>query len=132
MGSWPRWFALRPLLPLPRKSCLPGSLPSDLMDLRAGVSLLVLLFPAFKIVGDANMNDLPAPPEVVLVCVARLLLGHAALLSQPFRDGGPNETVRHSQNEWVVGDVHTNGIEGVWASSSDPSWAFSTRSPQSI
>ena len=25
-----------------------------------------------------------------------------------------HETVTHSQEEWVVGDVHTNGIEGVW------------------
>ena len=26
-----------------------------------------------------------------------------------------HETVRHSTEEWVVGDVHTNGIEGVWS-----------------
>ncbi len=26
-----------------------------------------------------------------------------------------HETVNHSQEEWVVGDVHTNGIEGVWS-----------------
>jgi len=26
-----------------------------------------------------------------------------------------HETVNHSAEEWVVGDVHTNGIEGVWA-----------------
>ena len=26
-----------------------------------------------------------------------------------------HETVRHSIEEWVVGDVHTNGIEGVWS-----------------
>ena len=26
-----------------------------------------------------------------------------------------HETVNHSQEEWVVGDVHTNSIEGVWA-----------------
>ena len=26
-----------------------------------------------------------------------------------------HETVRHSEEEWVVGDVHTNGIEGVWS-----------------
>ena len=25
------------------------------------------------------------------------------------------ETVNHSEEEWVVGDVHTNGIEGVWS-----------------
>ena len=25
-----------------------------------------------------------------------------------------HKTVRHSAEEWVVGDVHTNGIEGVW------------------
>ena len=32
--------------------------------------------------------------------------------------GDPNtrhETVSHSAEEWVVGDVHTNGIEGVWS-----------------
>ena len=26
-----------------------------------------------------------------------------------------HETVNHSQDSWVVGDVHTNGIEGVWS-----------------
>ncbi len=26
-----------------------------------------------------------------------------------------HETVCHSRDEWVVGDVHTNGIEGVWS-----------------
>jgi transposase-like protein len=26
-----------------------------------------------------------------------------------------HESVRHSRDEWVVGDVHTNGIEGVWS-----------------
>ena len=26
-----------------------------------------------------------------------------------------HETVNHSAEEWVVGDVHTNGIEGVWS-----------------
>ena len=26
-----------------------------------------------------------------------------------------HETVRHSDDEWVVGDVHTNSIEGVWS-----------------
>ena len=26
-----------------------------------------------------------------------------------------HETVRHSEDEWVVGDVHTNSIEGVWS-----------------
>ena len=26
-----------------------------------------------------------------------------------------HETVRHAAEEWVVGDVHTNGIEGVWS-----------------
>lgn len=26
-----------------------------------------------------------------------------------------HETVRHSIDEWVVGDVHTNSIEGVWS-----------------
>ena len=26
-----------------------------------------------------------------------------------------HETVRHSMDEWVVGDVHTNTVEGVWS-----------------
>src|SRR5216110_3326757 len=26
-----------------------------------------------------------------------------------------HEWVNHSQEEWVVGDVHTNGIENVWS-----------------
>ena len=26
-----------------------------------------------------------------------------------------HETVNHSMNEWVVGDVHTNSVEGVWS-----------------
>ena len=26
-----------------------------------------------------------------------------------------HETVNHSEEQWVVGDVHTNGIEGVWS-----------------
>ena len=26
-----------------------------------------------------------------------------------------HETVNHSEYEWVVGDVHTNSIEGVWS-----------------
>ena len=26
-----------------------------------------------------------------------------------------HETVNHSAEEWVIGDVHTNGIEGVWS-----------------
>ncbi len=26
-----------------------------------------------------------------------------------------HETVRHSEDEWVVGDVHTNSVEGVWS-----------------
>ena len=26
-----------------------------------------------------------------------------------------HETVTHSAEEWVIGDVHTNGIEGVWS-----------------
>lgn len=26
-----------------------------------------------------------------------------------------HETVNHSQEEWVRGDVHTNGVEGVWS-----------------
>ena len=27
----------------------------------------------------------------------------------------PHETVNHGADEWVVGDVHTNSIEGVWS-----------------
>jgi len=30
-------------------------------------------------------------------------------------DDTRHESVRHSREEWVVGDVHTNGIEGVWS-----------------
>jgi len=30
-------------------------------------------------------------------------------------DGTRHETVNHSAEEWVVGDVHTNSIEGVWS-----------------
>jgi transposase-like protein len=26
-----------------------------------------------------------------------------------------HETVNHSEKEWVVGNVHTNGVEGVWS-----------------
>ena len=26
-----------------------------------------------------------------------------------------HDTVRHSAEEWVVGDVHTNAFEGVWS-----------------
>lgn len=26
-----------------------------------------------------------------------------------------HETINHSEEEWVVGDFHTNGIEGVWS-----------------
>lgn len=26
-----------------------------------------------------------------------------------------HETVYHSEDEWVVGDVHSNSIEGVWS-----------------
>ncbi len=26
-----------------------------------------------------------------------------------------HETVRHSEEQWVVGDVHTNSVEGVWS-----------------
>ena len=26
-----------------------------------------------------------------------------------------HKTVNHSQEQWVVGDIHTNGIEGVWS-----------------
>ena len=26
-----------------------------------------------------------------------------------------HETVNHSEEQWVVGDVHTNSIEGVWS-----------------
>ena len=29
-------------------------------------------------------------------------------------DNTRHETVQHNLNEWVVGDVHTNSIEGVW------------------
>jgi transposase-like protein len=29
-------------------------------------------------------------------------------------DSRKHETVRHSKEEWVVGDVHTNNMEGVW------------------
>lgn len=27
----------------------------------------------------------------------------------------PHDTVQHNLNEWVVGDVHTNSVEGVWS-----------------
>ena len=30
-------------------------------------------------------------------------------------DDTRHETVNHSIEEWVVGDVHTNRIEGVWS-----------------
>ena len=30
-------------------------------------------------------------------------------------DDTAHETVNHSMNEWVVGDVHTNSVEGVWS-----------------
>ena len=26
-----------------------------------------------------------------------------------------HETVRHSEDEWVVGDIHTNSVEGIWS-----------------
>ena len=29
--------------------------------------------------------------------------------------GMPHETVQHNLDEWVVGDVHTNSVEGVWS-----------------
>src|SRR5206468_1240000 len=29
-------------------------------------------------------------------------------------DNTRHESVRHSRDEWVIGDVHTNGIENVW------------------
>ncbi len=30
-------------------------------------------------------------------------------------DNTRHETARHSEEQWIVGDVHTNGIEGVWS-----------------
>ena len=39
------------------------------------------------------------------------LKGHLGIADDDTR----HETVNHSQEEWVVGDVHTNGIEGVWS-----------------
>ena len=30
-------------------------------------------------------------------------------------DDTRHETVRHSAEKWVIGDVHTNSIEGVWS-----------------
>ena len=30
-------------------------------------------------------------------------------------DDTRHETVNHSEDQWVVGDVHTNSIEGVWS-----------------
>ena len=30
-------------------------------------------------------------------------------------DGTRHETVSHSEEQWVVGDVHTNSVEGVWS-----------------
>ena len=30
-------------------------------------------------------------------------------------DDTRHETINHSAEEWVCGDVHTNGIEGVWS-----------------
>ncbi|MCH8211163.1 MAG: IS1595 family transposase [Planctomycetes bacterium] len=30
-------------------------------------------------------------------------------------DDTRHETVRHAMEEWVVGDVHTNSVEGVWS-----------------
>ena len=30
-------------------------------------------------------------------------------------DDTRHETVNHSAEEWVIGDVHTNSIEGVWS-----------------
>ena len=31
------------------------------------------------------------------------------------RIGVPHDTVQHSADEWVMGDVHTNSVEGVWS-----------------
>jgi transposase-like protein len=31
------------------------------------------------------------------------------------RMGIPHGTVQHNLDEWVVGDAHTNGVEGVWS-----------------
>ena len=31
------------------------------------------------------------------------------------RPDGRHETVNHSEDEWVVGDVHTNSVEDVWS-----------------
>ena len=29
--------------------------------------------------------------------------------------GIPHDTVQHSDDEWVVDDIHTDGVEGVWS-----------------
>ena len=42
-----------------------------------------------------------------------------------------HESVNHSKEEWVVGNVHTNSVEGVWSPSSGPSSVPSTRCPSS-
>ena len=47
-------------------------------------------------------------PEAIYTDELKSYLGIAARNTR-------HQTVRHSIEEWVVGDVHTNSVEGVWS-----------------
>ena len=59
----------------------------------------------FSEISNETAGEHFTPREVIRLIVELLIAN----------DDTRHETVNHSIEEWVVGDVHTNGIEGVWS-----------------
>ncbi len=68
------------VLLLPITSGYFGSPPTDLRDVPLRPPLLMFLFAAIEVIGNATVNDLVADFEVVFVCVSSALICHLHLL----------------------------------------------------
>ena len=74
--------------------------------------------------GNVRMERIPdVKRETLHAFIGRAVRDEAeAIYTDDFKsylgigdDDTRHETVRHSAEEWVVGDIHTNSIEGVWS-----------------
>lgn len=67
-----------------------------------------------KIVADVTADSLKATIRENVHPSARVMTDEWSGYRGLTKDGWTHESVRHSTNEYVRGDVHTNSIEGFW------------------
>ena len=68
-----------------------------------------------RVIGEADAPTLSSFVNKVTSKDVRLVATDENQAYNYVRRGLPHETINHSQDEWVRGEVHTNSIESFWS-----------------